>query len=430
MRFGESFCPGILNAVAAKDGLLMRIRFPGGLIASAQLLTIANICAERATGQLEITSRANIQIRGLTPQDLPIVVEHLADAGLLPSPEHDRVRNIVASPLAGLDPEELCDPRELVRSLDAQLRAEPAFAKLPSKFSMALDGGGRWFSDETDDLQLRAVRLAECDAWHLSVGDTSTGLLVSTDRAVDFLLQAAKVCLNAAERFGVATRARTLLKAPSAMARVLEELARSTLPFHVSALMNDSERPISDPPVGIGPGAHDGKVNIVPSLPLGRLTSAQARAVADLSTRLQLDLRLAPWRGIVLGSVPKTASCEVLEALASMKLPIDVADGFVGLSACAGVAGCDAALADVRAHAVVVAHVLAGRVRQPHWRVTFAGCDKQCAMRTPATVKLVAEQDGYSMRYQGATLLSGLSAEHVTAAVTSLASGTRAGVHP
>ena len=141
MRAGEHFCPGIVHAVKAKDGLLIRIRVPGGLIEANQLRAVADLCRGFADGTIEITSRANLQLRAIRNQNLSEVVESISLAGLLPSPQHDRVRNIVTSPFAGLGGEELLDPRPLIHDLDRKLGAEPIFADLHPKFSFAVHGG-------------------------------------------------------------------------------------------------------------------------------------------------------------------------------------------------------------------------------------------------------------------------------------------------
>ncbi len=101
MRVGASFCPGILHAVPAQDGMLIRVRVPGGLVQANQLRAVAAISSTFADGQLEITSRANLQLRGIATPDLPQVATALSQAGLLPSSQHDRVRNLVTQPACG-----------------------------------------------------------------------------------------------------------------------------------------------------------------------------------------------------------------------------------------------------------------------------------------------------------------------------------------
>ena len=136
MRAGEQFCPGVLRAVQAKDGLLIRIRVPGGLIEADQLKTIADLSRSFADGTIEITSRANLQLRGIREQDLKQIVESISSAGLLPSPMHDRVRNIVTSPIAGLDGDELIDPRPFLYELDRRLQADRSICRSPPQVQL------------------------------------------------------------------------------------------------------------------------------------------------------------------------------------------------------------------------------------------------------------------------------------------------------
>jgi len=165
------FCPGILHAVPAKDGLLMRLRLPGGRLPPATLRAVADLARRHADGGLDLTARANIQLRGIRPDGLGTLVEGLTAAGLLPSPMHDRIRNILVSPFAGADPTEIVDLTPLAAALDRALIADAALADLPAKFAFTLDGGGRGFDPGGADLTLTAVgtRL------HLSLASRPTG---------------------------------------------------------------------------------------------------------------------------------------------------------------------------------------------------------------------------------------------------------------
>jgi len=402
MRVGDIFCPGILHAVPAKDGLLLRIRLPGGLIRSSQLSAIAELSATLSDGQIEITSRANIQLRAIRPQNLAQVVEGLTSAGLLPSREHDRVRNIIASPFAGLDSEELLNTLPLVRELDDRLSADSAFVELHPKFSLALDGGGRWFSREVDDLSLRAVKGEGRLYFHLAIGGMPSGLGVTTDQAVDCMLETTRICLRIAKQLDIPVRGRRITAVPGAISRMMECLSEFLAPCPPP---NDFGAEI-EVPVGVVHTRQAGFVSVVPSVPLGRLQAKQAQLIASIAKDCNTSLRLAPWRGIVLGTVPKRALSRVLAQLYDGGLSLYGKDGYRGLSACAGSRGCEASLADVRADAMSLARQLAGHDTKPGWTVNISGCEKQCAMRNGATAELVANESGYSMKLHGISVAS------------------------
>ncbi|HVT66291.1 MAG TPA: nitrite reductase, partial [Trebonia sp.] len=96
-------CPGVLRLTEAADGLLARVRLPGGLVSGRQLRVLARLADELGDGRAELTSHGNMQLRALAPDAAQPLSDALFAAGLLPSLSHDRVRNILASPLAGLD---------------------------------------------------------------------------------------------------------------------------------------------------------------------------------------------------------------------------------------------------------------------------------------------------------------------------------------
>ena len=119
-------CPGALQLHQAADGALARVRLPGGMISAEQLEALAHAATRFGSPAMELTSRGNIQLRAIT--DTAAVAEIVAAAGLLPSQTHERVRNIVASPLSGRVGG-TTDIRGLVTELDEAIQSEPALAR-------------------------------------------------------------------------------------------------------------------------------------------------------------------------------------------------------------------------------------------------------------------------------------------------------------
>jgi precorrin-3B synthase len=410
VRIGENFCPGILHATQAKDGLLIRIRVPGGLIEATQLRAVAELSGKFADGSVEITSRANLQIRAIQEQDLQEVARGLTDVGLLPSRTHDRVRNIVASPLAGLEAEEVFETRAMVRELDQKLQAESLFIGLSPKFTFGLHGGRRRYSHDVEDL---ALEVCDCaDRMRLLIDGVSTGCCVPTAKAVDCLLQAARSCINLAQEAGVAVRSKRI----GETARIVEALGL----FPGPCLGTRSATDLIEVVPGVSPGRWSECVNVTPSVPLGRLNSHQAQGIADLAEQWGADLRLTPWRGVLLGAIPIGAADEVIQQLALIGLRCDGRDGFHGIAACAGITGCEASLADVRSHAASLAQCLSSKQLSRSWTVNLSGCEKQCARRHGASAELIAGDSGYLLKVNGLQIEANCSPRFAIDAIKAL----------
>jgi precorrin-3B synthase len=142
-------CPGVLRMHEAADGLLARVRVPGGRLSPLALEAIA-AAADHGNGIIELTSRASVQIRGLS--DPALSTETLIAAGLLPSASHERVRNILASPLAGRHPLSRTDTDAVVEELDEALCADESLAELSGRFLFGVDDGAGMLGRPVDVL--------------------------------------------------------------------------------------------------------------------------------------------------------------------------------------------------------------------------------------------------------------------------------------
>ncbi len=178
-------CPGALQVHQAADGAVARIRLPGGMITAAQLAALAAVSSQSGSGTLELTARGNVQLRGLT--DVTAVAEALAAAGLLPSVTHERVRNIVASPLSGRSGGSL-DVRRWVGELDAAICGEPRLAELGGRFWFSLDDGRADVSGLRADVGVHALP----DGCALLLAGRDTGVRLAAGEMVEMLVILAK----------------------------------------------------------------------------------------------------------------------------------------------------------------------------------------------------------------------------------------------
>ncbi|GLH96980.1 precorrin-3B synthase [Phytohabitans aurantiacus] len=350
-------CPGVLQVHAAADGGLARVRIPGGWLTGAQLAAVAS-----AGNGLEITSRGNLQVRGLAPGAETAFAAVLSEAGLLPSTTHERVRNIVASPLTGRDGHGVLDARPLVAELDRALCADPVLADLPGRFLFALDDGRGDVAGLGADVAIHgtAVLLAGRDS----------GLRVQPADAVPVLLAAAHAFL--AER-GDEWRLSELDSGPGRVAR--------RLGGSIGAPVSVSGRP----PIGVIDQV-DGRVAIGAAVPLGRLTPEQISVLSGQSW-----VCVTPWRGVVLADLP---DADLVESLVAAGFAVEPGSPWAGVTACAGRPGCARSLADVRADALAF-H--SGRPA-PSLPVHWAGCERACGRPTGAHELKLATEDGYESR--------------------------------
>lgn len=359
----DDACPGALQVHQAADGALARLRLPGGMVTAGQLETLAHTATEFGNGTLELTVRGNLQLRGV--RDAAAVADAVAVAGLLPSPTHERVRNIVASPLSGRVGG-LADVRPWVSELDAAIRADPELARLPGRFLFGLDDGRGDISGLGADVgaHLLSERVALLLAGH------DTGIRIEPGQVVATLITVAR-------RF-VEVRGKAWRIAE------LDDASPLVAGFAVTAAPGADYPPVLRPPVG-WIGQDDGRVALGAGIPLGVLTARQAEFVAAVDA----PVVITPWRSLLVCDLSEGVADTALRVLAPMGLVFDENSPWLDISACVGSPGCEKSLADVRAEATRVA-----REEDVDGHVHYVGCERACGS-PPAGQVFVATAEGF-----------------------------------
>lgn len=152
-------CPGVLRPWQADDGLLVRLRLVGGRVPAARLRALADVAEVYGDGRIHVTTRANLQVRGLPGSDghlEPEVLAALEATGLVPTRTHELVRNVMTSPQSGLAGGR-ADLRGVARELDGLLCANERLAQLPGRFLFVLDDGRGDLRERNCDLGLVAL---------------------------------------------------------------------------------------------------------------------------------------------------------------------------------------------------------------------------------------------------------------------------------
>src|SRR5256714_11627671 len=118
----KGWCPGIVRPMPRGGGLIVRVRPRCGAFPLATAKALADLAERLGNGHIDLTRRANLQLRGLAEDHLPELRTELATLGLLdPDTETEAVRNVMVAPLAGLDPSQAFDVRPIARAIDDAL---------------------------------------------------------------------------------------------------------------------------------------------------------------------------------------------------------------------------------------------------------------------------------------------------------------------
>jgi len=381
-------CPGVLRMHEAADGWLVRVRLPGGRLTAGALDAVGDVAA-LGSGVVELTSRASIQLRGLTPGSGDPGARRLEEAGLMPSPLHDRVRNILASPVAGRHRSSLVGTDDVVAGLDQGLCADRDLAELPGRFLFTVVDGSGALGAHRADVSLEASVVAGAVAFRLHLADAATTLMAAPVHAARLALRAARGFLDLVRADGVdAWGVAGLRDGPGRVARHLG-----------GDLEPDSPPAIGDPlPVGTLIQA-DGRVAVTVLPPLGRLDGPIVRGLAELSRRHCSEVRVSPRRTLTMLDLSAAEAQSVASDLRSLGLVTSSGSGWSGLSACAGKGACVKARVDVRGAAEDRAAVRGPRALGEHW----SGCERCCGKPIGAPVAITATDSGLIVEVAGET---------------------------
>ena len=283
-------CPGVLRPWIADDGALVRLRLVGGALTVQQLADLLLVSGRFGDGDVHLTRRANLQVRGVQHsggEADPAFVAAVAATGLLPSRTHELVRNIMVSPLTGRLGGR-ADLRPVAASLDAAVCADPDLADLSARFLFVLDDGRGDVAGRTLDLGAMAV-----DAGHaqVRVGE-HWGEVVALDELPTILVGLAHRFRHL--RGPVAPDAPESSSAPWHVAE-LDDAGAAMLDLHHARDLRTQVETLPLPP---GPLLQDdGRTVLHVEVPGGVLTHDLATRVLAEAGR---DVVVTPWRTLLL----------------------------------------------------------------------------------------------------------------------------------
>jgi len=347
----QGWCPGAHRPMMSGDGLVVRVRPRLARLTAAQTVGLCDLALRFGNGTIDLTNRANLQLRGVAEDDHQPLLADLSALNLLDAELGiETRRNILVSPL--YQPGDLT--ARLTQALIDRLGDLPA---LPAKFGFAVDtGAARQLAGDSADIRLERG----ASGLILRADGAETGRLVTEDEAIDRVIDLARWF---SERFTSDTRR---------MARLIA----------VQALPKEWQGHAPGPTApALQPG--NGAIGPIYGAAFGQLPAAELRALVQASGAAAL--RVTPWRLFLL------------EGGAALPAPAFVTDGtdpLLSTDACPGAPFCPQAQAETRA----IARALAPRVTGS---LHVSGCAKGCARMSAADLTLVGRGGQFDLVKHG-----------------------------
>ena len=411
---------GLFYLTPNKEAFMARLRIPGGLIRTFQLRELANVAKELTTGYVQITTRANLQMRLIQPKDTPDFLRRIQSVGLhTRGAGADNIRNLTANPTSGIDPEEIIDVMPFCTEMGQIIINDRSFYDLPRKFNIAYDGGGLIGTvEDTNDIGCKAVRVGDEVMFRIALGGATGHKAFARDLGV--LVKPAELnkVVAAVVRVYIANGNRTDRKKARlkhllekwTLEQYLEETEKvlgytlQRVPLDPAAIQYPGQK-LAHSHVGVYPQKQKGLNYVGVALQVGHLTAKQMIRIAEIADLYGSgEIRLTVWQNFIIPNVPDAFVETVKKALVKAGLHWKQSHLRSGLIACTGNSYCKFAQANTKGHALALADYLEKKITldQPV-NIHLTGCPNSCAQHymgdiglLGTKVKIMGESvDGY-----------------------------------
>ncbi|MFZ1045667.1 MAG: NirA family protein [Pseudolabrys sp.] len=402
---------GLFYVAPNQNSYMCRLRLPNGILKSAQFVGLADLTERYGGGYAHVTTRANIQIREIDAKNSVAMIEAIQDLGLCSRGSGaDNIRNVTGTPTAGIDPQELIDTRPYAREWHFHILNDRSLYGLPRKFNVGFDGAGLIpVLEDTNDIGFQAVQVNEgfpldAGVWfRLCLGGltghhsfaSDTGVIVRPADATMVSDAVVRVFIDHGNR---TDRNKARLKyviekmgVEKFLALVEEKLGRK---LHRAVAGAVAPRPARSRTahIGIHPQKQECLNWIGVAVPVGYLSAAQMRGLADIARELgDGDIRLTVWQNLLISGVPTDKLVDARQRIETLGLAIQVNALRSGLVACTGNTGCKFAASNTKRHAEEIARWCETRVSiDTPVNIHLTGCHHSCAQHFIAEIGLLA----------------------------------------
>ncbi len=422
---------GLFYVAPNQNAFMCRLRLPNGLLKAAQFAGVADLAERFGGGYAHVTTRANLQIREIAAGNAVTMIEAIQDLGLCSRGSGaDNIRNVTGTPTAGIDPQELIDTRPYAREWHFHILNDRSLYGLPRKFNVAFDGAGTIpVLEDTNDIGFQAVPVKEGfnlepGIWFkLCLGGLTghkdfareTGVIVRPADATNVADAVVRVFIDHGNRTDrTKARLKYVLDAIGVekfLGLVEEKLGRKldrAVPGSLAARPPFSRTAH----IGVHAQKQDGLHWIGVAVPVGYLTVAQIRGLADIAREYgDGDIRLTVWQNLLISGVPSKKLKAAQAKIEALGLAVEANAIRSGLVACTGNTGCKFAASDTKRHAEEIARWCETRVAlDTPVNIHLTGCHHSCAQHFVSEIGLLAckvQTDGDGDAVEGYHILVG-----------------------
>jgi ferredoxin-nitrite reductase len=414
---------GLFYVAPAQDAFMLRCRVPAGQLTAEQFRGLSEIAEDWGKGYADITTRANIQIRQIAPKHVVKVLLKLQELGLTSRGSGvDNVRNITASPTAGIDPAEIINTQPYAKALHYYILNNRDLYDLPRKFNVAFEGGGSIsVVADTNDIGFVATKVKEGAEVPAGVyfrvqlaGITGhrqfaadAGILVRPEQCVAVAAAILRVYIEHGDR---TNRKQARLKylidrwgIPKFVEEVGKKLSFPLIFFPLEKCV-PPHPPVLHGHLGVYKQSQKNRNYIGVAVPVGRLRVRQMRRIADLARNYGSgELRLTVWQNLILPDIPDGFVETVKRSLVRIGLHYEAASVTGGVIACTGNTGCKFAATNTKGQAVELARYLERKLHldQPI-NIHLTGCPNSCAQHYIGDIGLLGVKIGQNENQQEA----------------------------
>ena len=401
---------GIFFRPVTPGKFMLRLRMPHGLISSKQMRVLAEIVQRYGDdGSADITTRQNLQLRGVHLEDIPDIFSKMHAVGLTSMQSGmDNVRNITGSPVAGIDANELIDTRELVQAVQDMItnggEGNYDFTNLPRKFNIALEGS----TDNSVHAEINDI------AFVPAYKDGNVGFNVLVGGFFSSTRCAAAIPLDVwvpPEKEDVVELCRAILtvyrdngsrgnRQKTRLMWLIDEWGLEKFRSEVEksfgqpltpAALEDALDSNKRDHVGVFQQKQEGLNYIGLHIPVGRL---QAEHMFDLARVAEVygnsDLRLTVEQNVIITNVPDNRLAVFLAEPIVQTFPIQPSPLVRSLVSCTGAKFCNFALVETKMPSLALARRLDAELDIPEpVRMHWTGCPNSCGQPQVAQIGMM-----------------------------------------